>query len=112
MLCPPSWPHVQRQAKRSTIVTNIKGRLECKLGGGEIRLEDKNVGPRTSLFPRYMMVLFVVLQRLCKMLVFPAFALPIIRTRNCISGIWRRGCWVPIGATVFGKQELLIDLIP
>src|ERR1700691_2815131 len=41
--------------------------------------------------------------------VLPAFALPIIRTRNWISGIRGRGCWVSIasGATVFGKARVV-----
>ncbi len=44
---------------------------------------------------------------LCKMVVLPAFALPIIRTRNWISGIRRRGCCVSIGATEFGKARVV-----
>src|SRR6266571_3756927 len=51
------------------------------------------------------MGLSVVSQTLCKMDVFPAFVLPIIRTRNRIFGIRGRGCCVSIGATVFGKER-------
>ena len=48
-------------------------------------------------------------QTLCRMDVLPAFALPMISTRNWIFGIGRRS----IGATVFGRErEVLIDLIP
>src|SRR6266702_3406648 len=55
------------------------------------------------------MGLSVVSQTLCRMDVFPAFALPIIRTRNRNFGIRGRGCCMSIGATVFGEE---IDLIP
>lgn len=72
--------------QRSTIVTNKNGWLKLNLDGGEIRLADNNVGPRTTSFP-HQMTLSVVSQTLCRMLVFPAFALPTIRTRNFISGI-------------------------
>ena len=44
------------------------------------------------------MGLFVVSQTLCNMDVFPAFALPMIRTRNWTFGIRRRGCCAPTGA--------------
>src|SRR6266702_4204275 len=53
------------------------------------------------------MGLSVVSHTLCKMVVLPAFALPIIRTRNLIFGIRRRGCCVSIGATEFGKARVL-----
>src|SRR6266702_8994538 len=48
------------------------------------------------------------------MVVLPAFALPIIRTRNWISGIRRRGCCVSIGATEFGKARVVdrFDPVP
>jgi len=41
------------------------------------------------------------------MVVLPAFALPIIRTRNWIFGIRRGGCCVSIGATEFGKARVV-----
>src|SRR6266702_3362151 len=53
------------------------------------------------------MGLSVVSHTLCKMVVLPAFALPIIRTRNWISGIRGRGCCVSIGATVFRKKRVV-----
>jgi hypothetical protein len=56
--------------------------------------------------------LSVVSQTRCRIDVFPAFALPIIRTRNWIFGIRRGVCAVDIGAMKFGKQECqwLIDV--
>src|SRR6266404_67277 len=39
-----------------------------------------------------MVGLSVVSQTLCKMVVFPAFALPMMRTRNWIFGIGRQDC--------------------
>ena len=55
------------------------------------------------------MGLSVVSQTLCRTDVFPAFALPIISTRNRTLGIRRFGCWVSMER---GEQEALIDLIP
>ena len=49
-------------------------------------------------------------QTLCRIDVLPAFALPIISTRNSICGIRRRGCWVSIRATAL--REAFIDSIP
>ena len=67
------------------------------------------VGPRTSSlsppFCRYITGLSVVSQTLCRMDVLPAFALPIMRTRNRMFGTRRRGCWVNIGATMCGKAR-------
>ena len=66
---------------------------------------------RTFLPPRQTTGLSVVSHTLCKMEVFPAFARPIMRTRNLIFGRGRWGLVVPIGVTEFGRQESLIEVI-
>ena len=47
------------------------------------------------------------------MVVIPAFALPIMRTRNCISGIRGPGCWVLIRMTLrmtlFAGKARVVD---
>ena len=72
-----------------------------------------------------------MLQIPCRIDVLPAFALPIISTRNRMSGIGRRDyrlpigetalfgirqqlSWLPMEATVYGKARgvTIIDLIP
>src|SRR5882762_5079899 len=58
-----------------------------------------------------MVGLSVVSQTLCKIVVFPAFALPMMRTRNWIVGIWR-DCFVSIAFVSIGERatESGIDL--
>src|SRR6267378_6840115 len=51
-----------------------------------------------------MVGLSVVLQTLCKIVVFPAFALPMMRTRNWIVGIGR-GCFVSIAFVSIGERR-------
>ena len=58
------------------------------------------------------MGLSVVSQTLCKIDVLPAFALPMIRTRNRMSGSRRRGCSASIGATevrVVDRSDPILD---
>ncbi len=59
-----------------------------------------------------MVGLSVVSQTLCKIVVFPAFALPMTSTRNLIFGIGR-DCFVSIAFVSIGErqsQESIIDL--
>jgi|SRR6266571_254052 len=60
------------------------------------------------------MGLSVVSQTLCRMDVFPAFALPIMRTRNRNFGIRGRGCCVSIGAMarVVDRFDPVLDRWP
>src|SRR6266404_2995023 len=59
-----------------------------------------------------MVGLSVVSQTLCKIVVFPEFALPMMRTRNAMFGIGRN-CFVSIAFVSIGErqsQESGIDL--
>jgi len=57
-----------------------------------------------------MVGLSVVSQTLCKIVVFPAFALPMMRTRNAIFGIGREYL-VSIGLVSFGTRGVDLELL-